>query len=447
MTPASAAAPRSRLDFVVQPGGNLQGELRAPGDKSISHRALLLGGIASGVTSISNFLESEDCLATLRILRVLGVAVNHLRNGEIQVHGVGRDGLHAPTRTLECGNSGTSMRLLSGLLAGQSFVSTLDGDDSLRRRPMQRVIEPLTQMGARFESSGGHAPLTVCGRQPLKPLHHELPVASAQVKSAILLAGLHANGETWIREPAISRDHTERMLQAFNCKVLRAEDWIGVHGGSELQAVDIAVPNDLSAAAFFLVGAAISPGTTFTIKGIGINPTRDGVLRLLRRMGSEIHLKNERFLGVEPVADIEVRGRDLRGIEITPADVPLAIDELPALLVAAAAAHGQTTLYGAAELRIKESDRLAAMADGLRRLGVPVELFEDGMRVTGVDNFQGGEINSFGDHRIAMSFAMAAMHSTEPIRIRDCRNVDTSFPAFAETARSAGLSIHVEEVA
>ena len=436
-----------RRDFLVQPGSSLQGRITVPGDKSVSHRALLLAAMARGDTRISNFLESQDCLATLNALRSLGVTMSHVRHGEVRVQGANLSGLRAPAQALECGNSGTSMRLLSGLLAGQPFAATLDGDASLRRRPMRRVMEPLARMGAQFTSCDGHAPLSVQGRRPLRPLRYELPVASAQVKSAILLAGLYAVGETWLREPAASRDHTERMLQVFGCKLLLDGDWVGVPGGSELQAADISVPGDLSSAAFFLVGAAILPGAHITAEGVGINPTRDGVLRLLRRMGAEIHLRNIGLRGAEPVADIDVHGGRLHGIEIMPSDVLLAIDELPVLLVAAAAARGRTTLRGATELRIKESDRLAAMAEGLCRLGVPVESFDDGMRITGVEQFEGGELSSFGDHRIAMAFAMAAVRASQPIRIHDCRNVDTSFPGFAETARTAGLDIHIEDAA
>lgn len=443
MNPATAPPSASRRDFVVQPGGSVQGRIRMPGDKSISHRAVLLGAMARGETHVSNFLESQDCLATLNALHALGVQMDHAPSGHVRIQGVGAGGLRAPARTLDCGNSGTSLRLLSGMLAGQSFAAILDGDDSLRRRPMQRVIEPLTRMGARFESTTGHAPLTVHGCRPLNSLRYKLPVASAQVKSAILLAGLQATGETWVLEPAVSRDHTERMLQLLGCRLLCDGDWLGVVGGSELYAADITVPGDLSSAAFFLVGAAICPGAAVTVEGVGINPTRDGVLRLLQRMGAEIRVHPLPQLGTEPAADIEVRGGDLHGIEITPADVPLAIDELPVLLVAAALAQGQTRLHGAAELRVKESDRLAAVAAGLQTLGVPVELFTDGMQITGVGQFGGGEIDSRGDHRIAMTFVIAGLRATRPVRVRDCRNVDTSFPGFAETARKAGLDLRV----
>lgn len=438
------AAEIPRRDFRVQPGGRLHGRIKVPGDKSISHRALLLGAIAHGDTRVSNFLESADCLATLGALGALGVHVEHAQPGHVVVHGVGRTGLNAPTMMLDCGNSGTSLRLLSGLLAGQPFTATLDGDQSLRRRPMRRVIEPLTRMGAQIESRAEHAPLSVQGRRPLKPLKYELPIASAQVKSAILLAGLYASDDVWLHEPAASRDHTERMLQAFGAEVLRHDAWLGVRGGCELHAAEVPVPGDLSAAAFFLVAAAMTPGAEICIENIGINPTRDGVLQLLRRMGAQVALRAPRQSGAEPVADIEVRGGRLRGVEITPADVALTIDELPVLLVAAAGARGQTTLRGAGELRVKESDRLEAVAEGLRTLGVPVEVFDDGMRVTGVEKFRGGEIRSFGDHRIAMAFSIAALHAMQPIVIHDCRNVDTSFPDFLEVARAAGLDIQLQ---
>lgn len=441
---ATAARASARHDFLVQPGGSLRGQPRVPGDKSISHRALLLGAIARGETRISNFLESADCLATLNVLRALGVSVEHERPGEVRVSGAGRTGLAAPAVTLDCGNSGTSMRLLSGLLAGQAFTAMLDGDESLRRRPMRRVIEPLTRMGARIESRGDCAPLIVHGRRPLGALRYKLPVASAQVKSAILLAGLYADGEAWLHEPGVSRDHTERMFQCFGCDVLRDDAWLGVRGGEELRAADVNVPCDLSAAAFFLAGAAMTPGAAIRIENVGVNPTRDGVLRLLRRMGAAVELHNMRQLGAEPVADIEVRSSELQGVEIDAGDVPLAIDELPALMVAAAAAHGRTVLRGAGELRVKESDRLTALAEGLRTLGVPVELFVDGMQVTGVRQFRGGAIESFGDHRIAMAFSIAALRAMQPLIIRDCRNVDTSFPDFVAVAREAGLDIRLQ---
>jgi 3-phosphoshikimate 1-carboxyvinyltransferase len=335
------------------------------------------------------------------------------------------------------------MRLMTGLLAGQAFNTTLTGDASLRRRPMQRLIEPLSSMGVRIDSEAGRAPLTVHGQRPLKPLRYRMPVSSAQLKSALLLAGLYAGGYTWLLEPEQSRDHTERMLSAFGCSCLREGAWLGIQGGEPLYATRIEVPGDLSSAAFFLAGAAMTPGSQLVLENVGVNPTRDGIIHLLQQMGADIRLSNPRMCGAEPVADIEVHGTTLHGIEVTPAQVVSAIDDIPALLVAAACAEGVTAIQGAAELRVKESDRLQAMAAGLTVLGVPAELSQDGIRVTGIGRFQGGEIQSLGDHRIAMAFAMAALRAVAPLIIRDCRNVDTSFPGFVDMAESAGL--HVAE--
>ncbi|MDE2196561.1 MAG: 3-phosphoshikimate 1-carboxyvinyltransferase [Gammaproteobacteria bacterium] len=426
---------------MIAPGGRLTGRLPVPGDKSISHRALILAALAEGVTRIDGFLDSADCRATLTALQTLGITIELGSDASVTVHGGGTSELRAPAQPLDCGNSGTSMRLLAGMLAGQPFSATLSGDDSLRRRPMERVVKPLQRMGARIESLDGCAPLTVHGRQPLKPLRYALPVASAQVKSALLLAGLFAEGETWLREPAATRDHTERMLTAFGGECLQVEGWIGIRGGNRLRATPIQVPGDLSSAAFFLVGAAIATHAHLVLEDVGVNPTRTGIISLLRAMGADIRFHGEHLRGVEPVADIEVRASQLHGIHINPENVPLAIDELPVLLVAAACADGVTTLRGAAELRVKESDRLQSMATGLRMLGVGVETWEDGMQVTGSGTFTGGTVDAAGDHRIAMAFAMAGLRATAPIHIRDCRNVDTSFPGFARTARAAGLAI------
>lgn len=433
---------KATRDFLVTPGGKLTGRLRVPGDKSISHRALIFGAIAEGTTHVSGFLESTDCIATRKALQKMGVKIGHDSAGaEMTVQG---RGLQAPIAALDLGNSGTAMRILCGVLAGQPFSSTLTGDESLRRRPMRRVIEPLVRMGASIDSAQGCAPLTIHGRQGLKPLRYELPVASAQVKSALLLAGLNAEGYTWLREPGTSRDHTERMLDAFGSPCLRADDWLGVHGGTPLKATHVEVPGDLSSAAFFMVGAAIQRDSHLVLEQVGVNPTRTGVITLLRKMGADIRLSHERLAGTEPVADIEIETGTLHGIRITPDQVPLAIDELPALMIAAALARGDTVLEGAAELRVKESDRLQAMADGLRILGVEVELWADGMRLSGVEALSGGEVDSCGDHRIAMAFAIAGLRARAPIRIRDCRNVETSFPGFVAAARASGLEL--EEV-
>lgn len=440
----SAVHTSARIDYTVNPGGRLSGSFAVPGDKSISHRALLLGAIAEGETRISGFLPGADCLATLEAIRALGVRVETPTADRVQVHGRGLMGLKAAQGELDLGNSGTAMRILLGLLAGQEFASRLVGDESLSARPMQRVIAPLTAMGAQVESADGHAPLTVRGIRPLQPLRYMLPVASAQVKSALLLAGLYAGGYSWLKEPRPSRDHTERMLTAFGHGCLRENGWIGIHGGGTLHATQIEVPGDLSSAAFFLVGAAITPGSELLLQSVGVNPTRMGLIRLLQAMGAQVELLNPRQWGAEPVADIEVRGGVLRGIDVGPEEVVLAIDEIPALLVAAAAAKGVTQVRGAGELRVKESDRLAAMQQGLQRLGVPVVVQGDDISVTGVESFKGGSVQSFGDHRIAMAFAMAALKATAPLTILDCRNVDTSFPGFDALARQTGLDISVQ---
>lgn len=431
----------STLDYRVAPGGVLKGRLRVPGDKSISHRALLFGAIAEGDTHIEGFLNGQDCMATLAALRALGVAVETPAPTRVLVHGRGLEGLTPPPAPLDLGNSGTGMRLFAGLLAGQAFTSMLIGDESLSRRPMRRVIDPLVAMGAGIESQEGRAPLVVRGKRPLKPIRHPMPVASAQVKSALLLAGLYAGGYTWIKEPGRTRDHTERMLTSFGHDCLREGAWVGIHGGGPLTGTRVEVPGDLSSAAFFLAGAAMCPGSELVLENVGVNPSRDGVLHLLRAMGADIRVTHPRMVGGEPVADIEVKGAALHGIEIGAEMVALAIDDIPAVLVAAAAAQGQTWLRGAGELRVKESDRLQTMHEGLQVLGVPVELHRDGLSVTGVERFRGGELESRADHRIAMAFAVAALRAEAPLMIRDCANVETSFPGFVPLAESAGLAI------
>jgi 3-phosphoshikimate 1-carboxyvinyltransferase len=430
--------------FLVRPGGRPRGTLRVPGDKSISHRAAMLAAIADGESRVRGFLEAADCLATLHAFEAMGVTV--MRNGDtLHIAGVGRDGLHAPPDPLDLGNSGTSMRLLAGLLAGQGFDSTLTGDASLCRRPMARVIEPLRRMGAEIAGEAGDtAPLRIRGGRELHGIRYRPPVASAQVKSWLLLAGLYADGETVVEEPAVSRDHTERMLAAFGVDVTRRGNAVGLSGGQRLRGGDVDMPGDLSSAAFFLAAAAMTPGAELTLTGVGVNPTRDGALTILRAMGAEIELADERRQGGEPVADLHVIGGGLRGVEIGPELVPLAIDEFPAIFVAAACAEGDTVLRGAEELRVKESDRIAAMASGLEALGVPVEVYPDGLRIRGGGEdfaFAGGEVDSHGDHRVAMAFAMAGFRAGGPIVVRDVANVDTSFPGFAEMARGAGLNI------
>lgn len=429
------------ITYDVAPGGKLTGELRVPGDKSISHRSVMLGALAEGATTATGLLEGEDVLCTVAAFRAMGVAIDGPRAGKVQITGVGLHGLKAPSAALDMGNSGTAMRLMAGILAGQSFDSTLIGDASLSKRPMKRVADPLNAMGARIEpSEGGRPPLHIRGGRALQGIDYSMPVPSAQVKSAVLLAGLYARGQTRVTEPAPTRDHTERMLRALGYAVQTDGPAVTLAGGGRLRGGSFDVPADISSATFFLVGASIAPGSDLLLRHVGINPTRIGVINILRLMGADIELVNERQAGGEPVADLRVRHRRLRGIRIPVEQVPLAIDEFPALLIAAACADGETVLSGAEELRVKESDRIAAMAQGLTRLGVAVRETPDGIVVQG-GRLRGGEVDSLGDHRIAMSFAMAGLSADGPIRVRDCKNVDTSFPGFVALARAAGLAI------
>jgi len=432
------------LRFHVQPGGSLQGTVRVAGDKSISHRSIMLGAIGEGVTRITGFLEGEDSLATLNAFRAMGVNIDGPDAGRVEVQGVGLHGLKAPSGALDLGNSGTSMRLLSGLLAGQAFDVELVGDQSLMSRPMRRVTEPLAEMGAQITTTEkGTAPLKIKGGQSLKGIEYRMPVASAQVKSCLLLAGLYARGRTCVTEPAPTRDHTERMLSGMGYPVEVEQATVCVQGEGHLKAIAIDVPADISSAAFFLVGASIAPGSDLLLQHVGINPTRTGVLNILKLMGADIEVRNPRDVGGEPVADLRVRSARLHGIDIPVEQVPLAIDEFPALFVAAACAEGRTVLTGAEELRVKESDRIQVMADGLQALGIAATPTPDGMVIEG-GVLGGGRINSHGDHRIAMSFAMAALRASEAVVIDDCANVNTSFPGFVELAASCGLSIRSE---
>ena len=431
----------SDLQFIVRPGGRLQGDIRVPGDKSISHRSIMLGAIAEGTTHVSGFLEGEDALATLRAFRAMGVEIEGPDQGRVVIHGVGMHGLQAPEGPLDLGNSGTSMRLLAGLLAGQGFEVTLIGDESLSRRPMKRVTEPLALMGAEINTTPkGTAPLVIRPVDGLRGIDYVMPVASAQVKSCLLLAGLYADGETWVTEPAPTRDHTERMLQGFGYEVMIEGPRRGVRGGGRLTACDIDVPADISSAAFFLVGASIAEGSDLTLRHVGMNPTRDGVINILRAMGADIEVSNRQVVGGEPVADLRVRSAPLRGIRIPEEQVPLAIDEFPALFVAAACAEGETVLTGAEELRVKESDRIQVMADGLQALGVQAQPTPDGIVIQG-GPIGGGRVDSHGDHRIAMAFAMAGLRAGGEIVIDDCANVNTSFPGFVELAAASGLRL------
>lgn len=434
-----------RQSFRAAPGGRLSGSLRVPGDKSISHRSIMLGAIADGVTRVSGFLEGADALSTMNAFRALGVTIEGPADGRVVVHGVGLHGLRQAAGPLDCGNAGTAMRLMMGLLAGQRFESTLIGDESLSKRPMRRVADPLALMGARIETRDGRPPVRILPCERLTGIRYEMPMASAQVKSALLLAGLYAEGETAVIEPAPTRDHTERMLGGFGVRVVRDGAAASLVGGQPLRATAIDVPADISSAAFFLVGAAISPGSDLRLEHVGMNPTRTGVIDILRLMGADIAVENPREVGGEPVADLRVRGGALRGIEVPGELVPLAIDEFPALFVAAACAEGRTVVTGAEELRVKESDRIAVMADGLRALGVSAEPTPDGIVIEGRGGearvFGGGEIATHHDHRIAMSFAIAALRAGGTISIRDTDVVATSFPGFVALARGAGLDI------
>ncbi len=429
-------------ELIVQPGGVLQGTLRVPGDKSISHRAVMFGALAEGVTEVRECLMGEDVRATIGALRAMGVRIDELAAGRVlQIHGAGLHGLRAPATVLDCGNSGTSMRLLAGIVAGAGLGATLTGDASLRRRPMRRVTEPLGLMGAVLTTApNGTPPLSIAAGRRLHAIDYVLPVASAQVKSAVLLAGLFADGTTAVTEPATTRDHTERMLRGFGVDVIQRGARVSVAGGQTLRATALTVPADISSAAFFLVGAALAGQHALTVEAVGVNPTRTGVLEILRLMGAEITCENPREIGGEPVADITVRPSTLRGIEVPPTLVPLAIDEFPVLFIAAACARGRTRVTGAEELRHKESDRIDTMASGLRTLGVQITTLPDGIEIEG-GALTGGLIESHGDHRIAMAFAIASLRASAPIIIRGCAAIATSFPDFVPLARRAGLRI------
>ena len=436
------------VNYVAKPGGKLSGEFRVPGDKSISHRSIMLGSLAEGTTEVTGFLEGEDSLATLQSFRDMGVVIEGPHRGRVTVHGVGLHGLKTPPNALYLGNSGTSMRLLSGLMAAQNFDVEMTGDASLSKRPMNRVADPLREMGAVIESAeNGRPPLKIKGAQPLKGIHYVLPMASAQVKSCLLLAGLYAEGETTVIEPAPTRDHTERMLKGFGYPVEVDGPKVTVRPGGKLTATAIDVPSDISSAAFFMVAASIAKDSDITLQHVGINPTRVGVINILRQMGANIDMLNEREVGGEPVADLRIRSAQLKGIQIPEDQVPLAIDEFPAIFVAAACAEGTTVLTGAEELRVKESDRIQAMVDGLQILGVDAVGTEDGAIIKGFGSegsFNGGEVDSVDDHRIAMSFTIASLRANAAILVKDCANVATSFPGFVELACGAGIQVSVE---
>lgn len=431
---------KSTLTYVLQPGGSLNGRLRVPGDKSISHRAIMFGALAEGISQVSGFLEGQDSLATLHAFRAMGVSISDPVQGKLSIQGVGMHGLKEPAQPLDMGNSGTAMRLMAGLLSAQAFSSTLIGDESLSKRPMRRISEPLKAMGADLElTQDNFAPITIRSAL-LHGIDYAMPVASAQVKSCLLLAAMYAEGTTQIHEPAPCRDHTELMLKAFGYPLQIEGPRVTITGGGKLSACDIDIPADISSAAFYLVGASIAPDSDLILEHVGINPTRVGVINILREMGADISYLREYSAGGEPVADIRVRYVPLHGIDIPLEQVPLAIDEFPALFIAAACAEGTTRLRGAEELRVKESDRIQAMADGLAVLGINHQVLADGIDIEGGD-FGGGDIDSQGDHRIAMAFSMAALRASAPVRVHDCLNVNTSFPGFVDLARSCGLAL------
>lgn len=433
------------MKFTVQKGGNLKGSVRVPGDKSISHRSIMLGSIAEGTSHITGFLKGEDSLNTLRAFRAMGVDIEGPECGRVVIHGVGMKGLKKPQQPIDVGNSGTSMRLLAGLFAGQTFDVELKGDVSLTKRPMARVTNPLSQMGAKVETAAdGRPPLRIFGGHSLNGIEYNMPMASAQVKSCCLLAGLYANGTTCVTEPAPTRDHTERMLAAFGWPLKRNGSTVCLEGPAKLKACDIDVPADISSSAFFMVGASIAEGSDIILEHVGINPTRTGVIEILKLMGADIELQNQQEVGGEPVADIRVRSAPLHGITVPEELVPLAIDEFPAIFVAAACAKGETVITGAEELRVKESDRIQVMADGLQALGIDAKPTPDGMVIQG-GAIKSGCVHSRDDHRIAMAFAMAALRAEGVIEIEDCDNVNTSFPDFVGLAAKAGLNIQLYE--
>ncbi|WP_423739495.1 3-phosphoshikimate 1-carboxyvinyltransferase [Desulfuromonas soudanensis] len=423
----------------ISPSRGVKGDMTVPGDKSISHRSIMLGSLAEGVTEVHGFLHGEDNHATLGAFRAMGVLVDELPGGVLRIHGRGLHGLAEPGDVLDCGNSGTTIRLMTGLLSGQNFFSVLTGDRYLRKRPMKRVVGPLAAMGARIWGRGGGdlAPLAIQGGG-LAPADYDSPIASAQVKSALLLAGLYAEGVTTVREPHLSRDHSERMLGYFGADVRPFPGGVSLVGHPRLTGREVHVPGDISSAAFFMVAALITPGSELLIRNVGVNPTRSGIIDILQEMGGSLQLLNERELSGEPVADILVKSSDLKGIEIGGSVVPRAIDEFPVVSVAAAFAEGTTIISDARELRVKETDRIAAMTSALGGLGARVEARDDGMVIHGGQALSGGTVSSRGDHRIAMSMAVAALRATGSVTIEDTGCTATSFPDFWELIERVG---------
>ncbi len=422
----------------IRQARGIKGTITVPGDKSISHRGLLLGAIAEGTTTIHNLSSSVDVWSTWRCLKQLGVEIIE-KDDSLEVIGKGFYGLKPPSKRLDCGNSGTTMRLMTGILAAQPFKTTLVGDDSLNQRPMKRIIEPLTQMGAKIESQpGGLAPLTISGSK-LNATYYKSPVASAQVKSAILLAGLHARGTTTVNEPHLSRDHTERMLADFGVIVNRAGLSVSLDGGKVLHGSEVRVPGDFSSSAFFIGAALIVPNSELTIKNAGLNPTRTGMLAILKHTGAKIEIEPYQQKSSEPVGDINVFTSRLNGIEIPPDLVPKLIDEVPILAVIATQAKGTTKLTGAKELRVKESDRLNAIVNNLSLMGVQIEELEDGFIIEGQQKLKGAVVDSYGDHRIAMAFAVAGLIAEGETQIKNSECVEISMPNFFETLQEIAV--------
>lgn len=428
------------LAYQVEPAQSLEGECIVPGDKSISHRAALLGALANGTTVIKGYLQADDTLATLNAIQQLGIKLEHMGEETI-IHGKGLHGLSPSNTAIDCGNSGTTMRLLTGVLAGQPFDSTITGDQSLIRRPMMRIVEPLRAMGAHIElSPEGTAPLFIKGVQSLHGIQYTMQIASAQVKSCILLAGLFADGETIIYCPVPTRDHTELLLTAFHYEFYHSGHKIRIKGNERLSPTHIEVPNDISSAAFFIVAATLVPNSEIVLRNVGINPYRIGIINILRLMGSHITLENEILMSGEYVADIRVKSATLHGIDIPLDQVPLAIDEFPVIFIAAACAHGVTVLRGAQELHVKETDRIQVMAEGLKRIGISVDAHPDGISIEG-GKIVGGIVDSYGDHRVAMSFAIAGALAQSEMTILNCQSVAASFPNFISVANQIGISI------
>lgn len=426
--------------FISSPVDSLCGDILIPGDKSISHRAIMLGAIAKGTTTINGFLNGDDCLATLHAFESMGVSIERPDDLTVVIKGVGKHGLDRPALPIDCGNSGTSMRLLAGILAGQTFDSELTGDASLLKRPMERIRRPLLNMGAVITTHDGFSPLLIQGGHTLQGITYEMPEASAQVKSCVLLAGMYAEGETHVIEPGVTRDHTERMLASFSYPVRTCGNAIVINATNECLGTTIDVPGDMSSAAFFIVAATLIPNSDLYIRNVGVNATRTGLLHILKLMGADITISNRRQYGEEPIADLHVRHSPLHGIEIPESIVSAAIDEFPVLFIAAACASGQTLLHGAKELRFKESDRIAAMAQGLQNLGVEAVALHDGIFIRG-GILQGGVVDSQNDHRVAMAFAIAGAVAKAPVTIKHCSNVKTSFPSFVAIANQLNLLI------